>query len=438
MDFQDKLISSYLAFEEGVNLSDSVHKTRAKALKYFEETGFPTRKDESWKYTSLAALINQDYSLFPKSESTIELRDVKKYFLYDTDTYKVIFIDGVYSPFLSNTTHDGLDVCLMSAALTKPKYRELINTYFNKIAPANESLTALNTSYAKEGAYIYIPPSVVAEKPIEIIHFASGNETSLWMQPRNLIVVDKNAQVQIIERHQSLKAHAVVTNSVTEIFVHQDSFLDYYKLQNDLESASLIDNTYITQEKNSHASVHTFSLGGKLIRNNLNFYHKGEHILSTLKGVTILEDQQHVDHSTLVHHAQPNCESHQDYKGIFSDRSEGVFNGKIVVDKVAQKTNAFQQNNNILLENKATINTKPQLEIFADDVKCSHGCTVGQLDEEALFYLRSRGIPKKEAKALLTYAFANTVLNSVQLPSLKKRINLQIAKKLGVNLGFEL
>jgi Fe-S cluster assembly protein SufD len=438
MDFQDKLISSYLAFEEGVNLSDSVHKTRAKALKYFEETGFPTRKDESWKYTSLAALINQDYSLFPKSESTIELRDVKKYFLYDTDTYKVIFIDGVYSPFLSNTTHDGLDVCLMSAALTKPKYRELINTYFNKIAPANESLTALNTSYAKEGAYIYIPSSVVAEKPIEIIHFASGNETSLWMQPRNLIVVDKNAQVQIIERHQSLKAHAVVTNSVTEIFVHQDAFLDYYKLQNDLESASLIDNTYITQEKNSHASVHTFSLGGKLIRNNLNFYHKGEHILSTLKGVTILEDQQHVDHSTLVHHAQPNCESHQDYKGIFSDRSEGVFNGKIVVDKVAQKTNAFQQNNNILLENKATINTKPQLEIFADDVKCSHGCTVGQLDEEALFYLRSRGIPKKEAKALLTYAFANTVLNSVQLPSLKKRINLQIAKKLGVNLGFEL
>ena len=438
MDFQDKLISSYLAFEEGVNLSDSVHKTRAKALKYFEETGFPTRKDESWKYTSLAALINQDYSLFPKSESTIELRDVKKYFLYDTDTYKVIFIDGVYSPFLSNTTHDGLDVCLMSAALTKPKYRELINTYFNKIAPANESLTALNTSYAKEGAYIYIPPSVVAEKPIEIIHFASGNETSLWMQPRTLIVVDKNAQVQIIERHQSLKAHAVVTNSVTEIFVHQDAFLDYYKLQNDLESASLIDNTYITQEKNSHASVHTFSLGGKLIRNNLNFYHKGEHILSTLKGVTILEDQQHVDHSTLVHHAQPNCESHQDYKGIFSDRSEGVFNGKIVVDKVAQKTNAFQQNNNILLENKATINTKPQLEIFADDVKCSHGCTVGQLDEEALFYLRSRGIPKKEAKALLTYAFANTVLNSVQLPSLKKRINLQIAKKLGVNLGFEL
>ncbi len=438
MEFKEKLLSSYLAFEEGLDLSDSVHKTRAKALKIFEEKGFPTKKDEAWKYTSLASLISQDYSLFPKSEATIELKDVRKYFLYDTDTYKVIFIDGVYSPFLSNTTHDGLDVCLMSAALIKPKYRKLINAYFNKMAPQDDSLTALNTSYAKEGAFIYIPKSTVAEKPIEIIHFSSGNENALWLQPRNLIVVDQNAQVQIIERHQSLKEHPVVTNSVSEIYLHKDSFLDYYKLQNDLPSASLIDSTYIHQEKNSHASVHTFSLGGKLIRNNLNYFHKGEHALSTLKGVTILEGKQHVDHSTLVHHAQPNCESHQDYKSIFSNRSEGVFNGKILVDKIAQKTNAFQQNNNILIDDNATVNTKPQLEIFADDVKCSHGCTIGQLNEEVLFYMRSRGIPEKEAKALMTYAFANNVLDSVQLPSLKKRINQQIANKLGVNLGFEL
>ncbi|MEO2099970.1 MAG: Fe-S cluster assembly protein SufD [Flavobacteriaceae bacterium] len=438
MEFKEKLISSYLAFEEDLDLTDTVHETRANALKVFEEKGFPTKKDEAWKYTSLEALIGKDYALFPKSEASIELKDVKKYFLYDTDTYKVIFIDGVYSPFLSNTTHDGLDVCLMSAALSKPKYRELINTYFNKIATTDESLTALNTSYAKEGAFVYIPKKTVAEKPIEIIHFSSGNETALWLQPRNLIVVDANSQVQIIERHQSLKDHPVVTNSVTEIYVHQEAFVDYYKLQNDLPSASLIDNTYIVQEKDSHASLHTFSLGGKLIRNNLRYFHKGEQILSTLKGGTILEGKQHVDHSTLVHHSQPNCESHQDYKGIFSERSEGIFNGQILVDKIAQKTNAFQQNNNVLLDDKATVNSKPQLEIFADDVKCSHGCTIGQMDEEALFYLRTRGIPKKEAKALMTYAFANNVLESVQLPSLKKRINGQIARKLGVNLGFEL
>ena len=438
MEFKEKLISSYLAFEEDLDLTDSVHDTRAQALKIFEEKGFPSKKDELWKYTSLDALIHKDYSLFPKSEASIELKDVKKYFLYDTDTYKVIFIDGVYNPFLSNTTHDGLDVCLMSAALSKPKYRDIINSYFNKITPFDESLTALNTSYAKEGAFIYIPKKTVAEKPIEIIHFSSGEQDSLWLQPRNLIVIDKNSQVQIIERHQSLKQHSVVTNSVTEIYVHEEAFVDYYKLQNDLTSASLIDNTYIQQEKNSHASVHTFSLGGKLIRNNLRYFHKGEHILSTLKGVTILEGKQHVDHSTMVHHSQPNCESHQDYKGIFSERSQGVFNGQILVDKIAQKTNAFQQNNNVLLDDKATVNSKPQLEIFADDVKCSHGCTIGQMDEEALFYLRSRGIPKKEAKALMTYAFANNVLESVQLPSLKKRINGQIARKLGVNLGFEL
>ena len=438
MEFKEKLISSYLAFEDGLDLTDTVHETRARALRVFEDKGFPTKKDELWKYTSLEALIREDYSLFPKSEVNIELKDVKKYFLYDTDTYKVIFIDGVYSPFLSNTTHDGLDVCLMSAALSKPKYRSLINTYFNKIAPSDESLSALNTSYAKEGAFVYIPKKTVAEKPIEIIHFSSGDQDSLWLQPRNLIVIDKNSQVQIIERHQSLKEHAVVTNSVTEIYVHEEAFVDYYKLQNDLTTASLIDNTFIQQEKNSHASVHTFSLGGRLIRNNLRYLHKGKHILSTLKGLTILQGKQHVDHSTLVHHSQPNCESHQDYKGIFSERSEGVFNGQILVDKIAQKTNAFQQNNNVLLDDKATVNSKPQLEIFADDVKCSHGCTIGQMDEEALFYLRTRGIPKKEARAPMTYAFANNVLESVQLPSLKKRINGQIAKKLGVNLGFEL
>ncbi|NBS18352.1 MAG: Fe-S cluster assembly protein SufD [Flavobacteriia bacterium] len=438
MDFKEKLLASHLAFEERIDHSDPVHQTRLESLKTFEKKGFPTRKDEAWKYTSLNAMVRQDYALFPKAETTIQLKKVKKYFLYEIDTYKVVFIDGVYSPFLSDTTHDGLDVCLMSAALSKAKYRTLIDTYFNKITNAEDSLTALNTSYTQEGAYVYIPKSTVAEKPIEIIHFSTGKEKALWLQPRNLIVVDQNAQVQILERHQSLKEHHVMTNSVTEIFAHQDALVDYYKIQNDLTTSSLIDNTYISQEKNSNVRVHTFSLGGKLIRNNLNFYLGGQHCNTTLKGVTLLEGQQHVDHYTLVDHAHPNCESHQDYKGVFSGGSEGVFNGKIHVHQVAQKTNAFQQNNNILLDDKATVNTKPQLEIFADDVRCSHGCTVGQMDEDALFYLQSRGIPKKEAKALMTYAFANNVLESVELPVLKKRVNYLIAKKLGVNLGFEL
>jgi Fe-S cluster assembly protein SufD len=260
----------------------------------------------------------------------------------------------------------------------------------------------------------------------------------MLLQPRNLIVVDENAQVQIIERHQSLSENPTLTNSVTEIFAGKRAVIDYYKVQNDKSEASLIDNTFIEQHKESNVAVHTFSFGGKLTRNNLNFYQKGQRIDSTLKGVTIIGNKQHVDHNTLVHHIEPNCESHQDYKGIFGDSAVGVFNGKVVVEKEAQKTNAFQANNNLLVNDKATINTKPQLEIFADDVKCSHGCTIGQLDENAMFYLRARGIPEKEAKALLMYAFANNVLESVKIPQLKNRINKLIAQKLGVNIGFDL
>tara|TARA_R110002051_G_scaffold244070_1_gene304041 strand:+ start:2281 stop:3597 length:1317 start_codon:yes stop_codon:yes gene_type:complete len=438
MDLKDKLISSFMAFENNMDIENPVHEVRMEALKNFETKGFPSKKEEAWKYTSLNSLQKIDFSIFPKEAKTLEYKDVKKYFIHEIDTYKIVFIDGIYSSYLSETTHDGVDICLMSSALTKPMYKQIIDVYFNKIASKDDSLTTLNTAFSKEGAYIYIPKNKMPKKPIEILHFATGNEASLMLQPRNLVVVEENAEVQIIERHQSLTKNEILTNSVTEIFAAKSAIVDYYKVQNDAENASLIDNTYINQKDKSVVNVHTFSFGGKLTRNNLNFYQNGEYIDSTMKGVTILGDKQHVDHHTLVHHIEPNCESHQDYKGIYGENSTGVFNGKIIVNKLAQKTNAFQQNNNILISDKATINTKPQLEIFADDVKCSHGCTIGQLDEDALFYLQTRGIPKKEARALLMYAFANNVLASVRIPELKTRINKLIANKLGVNLGFDL
>ena len=426
-----------MAFENMVDIDAPVHDVRSQAIKTFENKGFPSKRDEAWKYTSLNSVLKHDYSVFPKKENALEYRDVKKYFIYDIDSYKIVFIDGKYSSHLSQTTHDGIDVCLMSAALSKPKYRILIENYFNKAA-TKDSLSSLNTAFSQEGAYIHIPKNKVVEKPIQILHFSTGNESALMLQPRNLIVVDENSHVQIIERHQSLTDNPVLTNSVTEIFANKRAIVDYYKIQNDKQSASLIDNTFVKQKRESHASVHTFSFGGKMTRNNLNFYQEGERIDSTLNGVTIIGDKQHVDHNTLVHHIEPNCESHQDYKGIFADKSTGVFNGKVYVNKEAQKTNAFQSNNNILLSDQASINTKPQLEIFADDVKCSHGCTIGQLDESAMFYMRSRGIPEKEAKALLMFAFSNNVLNSVKIPELKQRITKIIANKLGVNLGFDL
>lgn len=437
MELKDKLLASYVAFENDVDINSDVHDIRSKALQNFETLGFPTRKLEAWKYTSLNSVLKQDYSLFPNKDIAVELADVKKYFIHEIDSYKVIFIDGKYSSFLSQTTHENYDVCLMSSALNKAKYKETIDKYFNKVSK-QDNLTSLNTAFATEGAYIHIPKNTEVKKPIQIINFTTGSEAATMLQPRNLIVVGENSQVQIIERHQSLTSNPVLTNAVTEIFADKAANVDFYKIQNDHNNASLVDNTYIEQQSKSIVSVHTFSFGGNITRNNLNFFQKGEYIDSILKGITIIEDKQHVDHHTLVHHIEPNCESHQDYKGIYGDRSTGVFNGKVIVEKEAQKTNAYQKNNNVLISDKATINAKPQLEIFADDVKCSHGCTIGQLDDQALFYMQQRGIPKKEAKALLMYAFANTVIESVRIPEVKQRITKIIASKLGVNIGFNL
>ena len=443
MELKEKLLSSFMAFEEQIDVNSDLHEVRTSAIKNFENKGFPTKKEESWKYTSLNSILKNDFSVFPKNENILEFADLKKYFLHEIDTYKLVFIDGVFSSFLSATTHDGLDICLMSSALNKPKYKMVIDNYFNKIANKDESLTSLNTAFANEGAYINIPKSKVVDKPIEIMYFSTGSEAALLVQPRNLIVVGENSHVQIIERHQSLNESRMesgpgLTNSVTEIFAQKRAIVDYYKIQNDNLEANLIDNTYVSQKQETNVSVNTFSFGGNLTRNNLNFYHFGERIVSNLNGITIIGDKQHVDHYTLVQHSKPNCESHQDYKGIFSDRSTGVFNGKIYVEREAQKTNAFQKSNNILLSDKATINAKPQLEIFADDVKCSHGCTIGQLDETAMFYMQQRGIPKKEAKALLMYAFSNAVIESIKIPELKQRITKIIATRLGVKMGFDL
>ena len=236
MSLKDKLVSSFLAFDDYLEDDSPIHDIRNKAIKNFEENGFPTKKEEDWKYTSLKPILKDDYSIFPKGENTVELKDVKQYFLHDIDTFKVVFIDGVYSSFLSETTHDSMDICLISSALKKDRYSALIETYYNKIA-GEDSLTSLNTAFAKEGAYIHIPKNKEVEKPIEIINFVTGKEEALMAQPRNLIIVGENAHVQIIERHQSLTDNAVLTNSVTEIFAEKRAFIDFYKIQNNNSTA---------------------------------------------------------------------------------------------------------------------------------------------------------------------------------------------------------
>ncbi len=440
MDLKEKLVASFMAFENkgNVDLDSKIHGIRSEAIEQFEKTGFPNRKDEEWKYTSLNSLLKNDYSVFPKSDTAIELKEVKQYFLHEIESYKIVFIDGVYSSFLSDTTHDVADICILSSALKQPKYKMVVDHYFGTVAPKNESLTSLNTAFSKEGAFIHIPKNVVLPKPIQILHFSTGNEKGIMLQPRTLVVVDDNSHLRIYERHQSLSNNKVLTNAVTEVFAHKRAIVDIYKIQNDRKTSSIIDNSYVQQKDSSIVSINTFSFGGNITRNNLEFHQEGEHITSNLNGISLIRGKQHVDNHTLVHHKQENCESHELYKGIYDEQSTGVFNGKVIVDKLAQKTNAYQQNDNILIGDKATINAKPQLEIFADDVKCSHGCTIGQIDDKALFYLQSRGIPEKEAKALMLFAFCNDVVEKIKIPVLKSRINKLLAKKLDVELGMDM
>lgn len=437
MSLKDNLLNVLPIDINSKSENDTFKEIRKQALDNFKKLGFPTRKEEAWKYTSLNSILREEYQL-EISEPKIDIEKIKSYFLPEADTYKVIFVNGILQENLSTLVNtEGFVIDTLAKAKDTGVHKEIIAKHYNQIAK-KESMAELNTAMNFDGLFVYINKSIIVDKPIELFNFAIGTNNALLLQPRNLIVAEDNAQVQIIERHQNIGESSVFTNSVTEVYNSKDAQVKLYKIQANTETSSLVDGTYILQEGNTESSVHTFSFGGKITRNNLEFYQHGSHSNSILKGITILEDKEHVDHHTLVHHTQPDCESHQDYKGIYADRSTGIFNGKIFVDKIAQKLNAYQQNNNIVVDDRATINAKPQLEIFADDVRCSHGCTIGQLPEESLFYLRSRGIPKKEAEAVMMYAFANTALESVSIPSLRKEIGRLIAEKLNVGIDIEI
>ncbi len=429
MSLTEKIINYYKTLPQ-----DALRHLRAEAFARFVETGFPLKKQEAWKYTSVKELLAFSFKLLASSPSTSNLKP--EALSLTPKALRLVFVNGVLNENLSDYKGAEIEICSLQEAMTSEKYAELLRQHYGKNTDLAEPFSALNTAVSEVGAFVRVKRGKAIETPVELVYLTEAQSQPLFTHVRNFIYVEEAAEVHIIERHHSFSPETVLTNSVTEVFVEKNALLDYYKLQNDRENALLIDNTYVSQEENSHAAVHTFSFGGKTTRNNLNFFHRGEHIESTLKGLTILKGNQHMDHYTFVEHALPNCESHQDYKSIVDEEAINVFNGKILVDKIAQKTNAYQQNDNIILNPKAAVYTKPQLEIFADDVKCSHGCTVGSLNTDSLFYLQARGIPKKEASALLTYAFANTVMQTVRIPAFAAYLNKLIAEKLGVEVDF--
>lgn len=435
MPLLENIQNSFSPFLENLT-QHSLDEKRRVALSQFFKNGFPTKKDEEYKYTNIKEIVEKDYQFFPTKEHHISAEKLQELRLGEEDFDCIIFINGVFQKELSKVDIENSEIFTLKNALNNADNVEVFSSYFNTLANNGLAFTDLNLAYANDGFFLKVPKNTIIEKPIHVFYLSDNQSENTFYNVRNLLIAEEGAQVEIIESHHNFDDSFVLTNSVTEIFAHPNSKADWHKLQNDSDTSYLVDHTFAKQERDSLATVNTFSFGGKLVRNNLDFIHNGENINSFMNGITVISKDQLVDHHTAVHHKTPNCESYQNYKGIYKDQSHGVFNGKVFVEKIAQKTNAYQQNNNVLLDEGAKIDTKPQLEIFADDVKCSHGCTVGRINEDALFYLRSRGISKNEAKALLLYAFANDAMQNIDIEPLKVKVSKLLAEKLEVSLEF--
>jgi Fe-S cluster assembly protein SufD len=333
---------------------------------------------------------------------------------------RVVFVNGFYAPELS-AIPAGVTVGNLAEALVRAP--EEIEAHLGRHAAfENHFFTALNTAFFHDGAYLRVPAGQVIEEPIHLIHLSLLGDEGALVSARNLIVAGENSQVTIVESYGGLPGAASLTTAVTEIVAEPAAVIDHYKVQQESEASFHLANTQVHQMRGSNFSTHFIGFGGKLVRNEVRVLLDGEGCEATINGLYRAGGTQHVDNLTVIDHARPHCSSHELYKGILDGKAKGVFNGKIFVRQDAQKTDAKQTNKTLLLSDDATINTKPQLEIYADDVKCTHGATVGQLDEEATFYLRTRGIGLAEARDLLTFAFANDVIGRMKVQALRDRL----------------
>ncbi len=397
------------------------------AIKAFVSQGVPSRKHEEYKYVNVDQILKDDFVLATQkniSKEQIEHLKILK------GAFIAVIVNGVFNEELSqlNNLPKGLIISSISSAAENNKL--IFEKHYSRYAEINtDSFVALNTSLAKSGVFINVEKSVIVETPIHIIHVSSANE-NIIINPRNLIVVDENAQAKIIESYETIDSSSkIFNNALTEIVVCENSIVDHYKIQDENEFGYLLNTTQVVQQKKSLFSTHTFTLSGSLVRNNLNIVLDGEHIETHLNGLYLTNGNQVVDTHTVVDHRKPNCNSNELYKGIIEGKSSATFNGKIFVRKDAQKTNAFQSNKNILLSDDGTINTKPQLEIYADDVKCSHGTSTGKLDADKIFYLRARGLSEASAKKLLMHAFASEVVNTIKIEALREYVEEKITKR---------
>lgn len=430
-EFKEWFINNFSEFEKNMNgeKEHHIHQLRREAIKNFSKLNFPNTKDEEWKYTNISPLLNHKF--VPANNESAEKKIDTSAFLFSKDEHSVItFINGIYSKVNSKLMDLPAGVLIDSLSLIEKNKPELIQQYFGKFASTgNNIFTALGTAFINDGVFIHIPDGKVIEDIIHILYITDTSDEEIIVQPRNLIVAGKNSQATIIEHYLSISDSIYFTNSTTEVIADENSVIDHIKLQEESKNAFHFSRMEVEQERYSNFTSHAVSFGSQISRNDITSRFNGEGGECTLNGLFLTEGRQLFDTHTLMDHANPHCNSHEHYKGILTDSSRGVFSGKVLVRKDAQKTNAFQQNNNILLSKDALVNTKPQLEIFADDVKCSHGATVGQLDGEAMFYLKSRGIGDEAGKAILIHAFASDVFKSIKVEAVRNYLEVILTNR---------
>lgn len=428
---QAHYVEQFSSFEKERTKLDPIWilEKRQKGIAYFSKRGFPTTRDEEWRFTSLAPLTHNSFipakmaSLLP---FTNELNSFSK---AARAGHCLVFLNGCFSQEYSSIANLPTGVRVQSLSESLKSSPDLVEKHLAQ-HPTDEVFSALNTAFFKDGAVVHIAEGVIVEDPIQLLFFSAGNGSPTVSYTRCLVVADPNSQAQIVETYAGKQDSIYFTNAVTELHVKNNALLDHYKVQQESQKAFHISTQHLQMDQSATASSHSISLGGRLVRNHVNAILDGEDAEVTLNGLSLTMNRQHVDNHTVIDHAKPHCRSFELYKSILNDRSKGVFNGRIIVRPDAQKTDSKQTNQNLLLSDEALVNTNPQLEIYADDVKCTHGATIGQLDKDAIFYLRSRGISLENARQLLTFAFANDLTSQIKIEAIKSNVKKILSHRL--------
>jgi Fe-S cluster assembly protein SufD len=415
---------AFRAFEEGDGrrAPSTVQSIREAAFEHLRRIGFPTTKNEDWHYTSVAPILEHDYLHVTTRSGDVRREALTPFTFGHPEWHQLVFVNGRYAPELSNVERlpSGLQVVDLRRAWDEVP--ELVEQLGQITSYDDRAFTALNTAFMNDGGIIYLEANTEVELPIHLLFVTDAVAAKSMMHPRNLIVLGRHAKATVLESYVSLSDAVYFTNAVTEVALADGATLHHYKLQREGMRAFHIGTIETHQDRDTHYLSFSFATGGSLTRTNIYTRLDGEGCGTTVNGLYMLDGEQHCDHQTMIVHAQPNCFSRELYKGVLDGQSHGVFNGKVYVEPIAQKTDGKQTNNTLLLSDKAKIDAKPQLEIFADDVKCTHGATVGRLDEQALFYMKSRGVGRALARQLLTYAFAADVLETIEQQSVKEEL----------------